>query len=287
MKIGVLGGYGFLGSHLVDELVEAGEEVLVLDDRTSCWMNAELDEPAFRNEGARPAELRELVDCEVLVNLALRHPLERELATYRMGFDGYVSGFADLVFSGVRARTLRRVVVAGTLEALEPLARSPAAHLVRAAREVLGYLHRPPRFDVEFVHLPELYGPRQLPEAGWVAALLNEAVLTHEERYVNLAYVLDAARLLRERALERHHRAGVDLAVGAPAVVADDVLAALGALDDALGPELRAELERRAVGLSRGVASFPGGVYLSLGPTPLEKGLIETIRFYEEVEREL
>jgi len=43
MKIPVLGGNGFIGSHVVDELLDAGHEVRIFGRRLRCGENLRTD----------------------------------------------------------------------------------------------------------------------------------------------------------------------------------------------------------------------------------------------------
>lgn len=293
MNVGVLGGAGFLGSHLVDELIERGHEVCVVDDLSSCWTEDVDDDGSFAirakflgryyEEGGEvhvPSRLtvNDLLPCEVIVDLALRHPLERELSLYRRALFRAWRG-TEFVIDLLVRRKIQKVIVVGALEALDKDAKTPLAKHLRSYEEGLGYLHRPPHFDVEFVHLPELYGPRQIPETGWVAALLTDATMSTTEHFCNLGYVIDAAILLADRVEEKRSRMTTSLVVGAPAVSPDDVLAALTSMNLA---GLVAEVEERVVKFGI-TMNFGGPPYLSLGQTSLEQGLRETIRFYEEV----
>ena len=56
----ITGGAGFVGSHLVDRLMQAGEEVIYLDNfltdpkLSEQQMAQNLDQPAGEGEGSRP-----------------------------------------------------------------------------------------------------------------------------------------------------------------------------------------------------------------------------------------
>lgn len=226
-RIGIYGAWGFLGSHVVEALRAGDDLVLAHDDRSSCWIDGDGD-PRFCDP-ALDVDYDSLFGSDVLINLALPHPPPADLAEYRRAYSGYVSGFLDLVFDGVASRTLKRVVVAAGYEALSVGGRSRAgsAHLVRALREALRYVHRPPRIDVEFVYLPELFGPRQLPANGRVAAMANGAAMTYLEPFCDLLPVDVAAAFVANRALEEVHRKSVDVVVRGTPVTANDLLAAV------------------------------------------------------------
>lgn len=166
MRVLVLGGCGFVGSHLVDELVAEDHEVHVVDDLSSCWLDVGGTKPMFANPGA---VYHRTIGCpgqfDVLVNLALRHPVERERAVYQAAFEGFV-------VQGFRVATnpaygFHRVVIAGTAETHH----RSHVYLTDSLQRALAYWHRPPLFGVYVVHLPELVGARRLPEAELAAGV--------------------------------------------------------------------------------------------------------------------
>lgn len=159
LKVVVNGGFGFVGSHVVDELVERGCDVFVLDDLSSAWLCDDGLSPRFANPKATWIEHPR--PCDALVHLALRHPLERERALYRLAFDGYVVQGMRHVLDLLDAKAVGRVVVGSTNKS-DP--RVPEVALSRSLRAALAYWHRPPALGVYFVHLPELHGDRRLPE---------------------------------------------------------------------------------------------------------------------------
>ena len=170
MKVLVTGGCGFLGSHVVDLLVERGHDVLARDDLSTAEL---LDGtvPRYRNSGAvyflpdSVLQNRELAEVEGFVHLALRHPLERERALYFAAYHGYVRRGAETVFELLNIRApLKRVVLGG----LDPFAYHrrrnrdlPALALQEALSNVLEYWHRPPALSVHLLKLPELTGERR------------------------------------------------------------------------------------------------------------------------------
>jgi nucleoside-diphosphate-sugar epimerase len=281
VRVGVLGGCGFVGSHVVDVLVELGHEVDVYDDRSSCWLAADGKSPRFLGIDPRDELVAEsgVIDCgcEVLVDARLRHPLGRELVLYRESLDRLRSGL-DLVVDGALARTLRRFVVVSSLEVFADRPTMLGRHL-RAYREALAYLHRPPHLDVEFVHLPELYGPRQLPEAGDVAAAICGSVTSDAPAFGNLGYVKDAARLVAGRAVAGTHRRSTDFVASAP-------LANGELLYKVLKAEGAEEAAARAVETEWREESYEGHVDVAFVGTALAEGIAETLEFYRWVAAE-
>lgn len=279
MKIGILGGCGFLGSHVVDLLVERGHEVLVFDDLSSAWIDEDL--PRFANRGACYVDRlnQEFVDAEVVVDLALRHPLDRELTLYRLCLERVFAG-AWFVLDGAIARTLKRYVVVSSLE-IYAVVKTILGHHLRAYSAALAYLHRPPHLDVEFVHLPELYGPRQLPDVGFVAAALNGAGTRYDSgpSFAHLGFVRDAAAVVVDRALRTGHRRPMNWNVGAPCVNADLLRTDLTGIG-------RADLVERVHRVDEPTqATCLTAIDEVLVETSLKTGLRETVEFYAEIAR--
>ena len=99
MRILVTGGAGFLGSHLVDALVDAGHEVSVLDRIASRWL---------------PAKAR-MISGELADGAILAEAVRGQDAVY------HLAGFADL--NAARTRPLETVHanVIGTVNLLEAM----------------------------------------------------------------------------------------------------------------------------------------------------------------------
>lgn len=210
MIITVLGGCGFIGSHVVDRLVE-DNDVFVVDDLSTCVLSDD-GVPVYLNERAELVEDVPLA-TEVVLNLACRYPLERESSVWFKSYNGFVAAGVNLVGALSPYRNLKRYVAGSTLDVYHPRGKHGGfASLASSLRQALRYWHRPPTFDVEVVHLPEVYGPRSavgcvfLPELGPVASL-------EEPHFKRLAYVGDVADLLAGRCTNRKHRLYVDYVV--------------------------------------------------------------------------
>lgn len=276
MRIGVLGGLGFVGSHVVDFLVDDGYEVLVVDDSSSCWLDLEGD-GRFENPGATYVGSLPFAKCDevdVVVDAALRHPISPEMAMYRLALDR-VDRAARLIMDGALARTLRRYVVVSSIDVFADRPRILGRHL-RAFVEALAYLHRPPHLDVEFVHLPELYGPRQLPEAGPLAAALNGATTWDSPTFSHLGFVRDAAAVVVDRALYKGHRKSTEWKVKASVVDSDVLERSLRRIGRPDIIELVENFESTRI-------VCPGPVDHVLAETPIADGLRQTVEFYEKM----
>lgn len=199
MKIIVAGGFGFVGSHVVDDLVDRGHEVLVLDDLSSSWLTDDGD-PMFKNAGA--TRIYQIEPCDTLVHLALRHPVEPERAVYMHSFDDYVVNGVRWVAELLNTRSIKRVVVGSSIDVVRECydRGTPERSLGLSLRCALVYWHRPPLFETYFVHMTELEGERRLPEAP--------IRLGAEVRHVQ-----EAATVIAARALTTKHYKDVDLVV--------------------------------------------------------------------------
>ncbi|RMG13327.1 MAG: NAD-dependent epimerase/dehydratase family protein [Planctomycetota bacterium] len=185
MKCLVTGGCGFIGSHLVRELVERGEDVRVLDDLSSgrrehlAGLDADLRVADLRDEDALSGAL---AGIEVVFHQAAVPSVPRSLREPERTFSVNVGGTHRLLLAA-RAAGVRRVVIASSSsvygdaealpkhEELPPRPRSPYAAqkasceaLARAFSESLG-------LETVCLRYFNVYGPRQDPQSPYAAVV--------------------------------------------------------------------------------------------------------------------
>lgn len=283
MKTRVLisGGCGFLGSHVAAELVSLGAEVHALDDGSSCWLSG------FGPDGPAPSDEdppRFTLPCvkyhgsigrtpavEVVCHLALAYPLHRDPVEFARAFRGFVSLGVELFERSRSARTLRRFVVGTCLGSSGE--RDPLTAIRGSLESALTYWHRPPHLAIEFTRLPELFGPRQVPENGTVGRLLTGVVppdgFHPGNAFHHVAFVKDAAKVLAERCLTTVHRHQTEFFVGGH--VADPCH---------LAEELRDLGFSTVIPLQEGAEQI-GRVDATATATPLRDALLETAKWYQ------
>jgi UDP-glucose 4-epimerase len=195
MRVLVIGGAGFVGSHLVERLLVEGHAVDVVDDLSTGSIGnlADARADAQRSDGrvgelkihhldARSADLSSLVGMrapDVLYHLALFPRHDRSDVAQAAGF-----GAAMSALDAARRHGIGKVVVLLPASSLfgHPAARDlplkegplvPRGVRGVAARAVVDLLveHRE-RHSIEFTALASssIYGPRQRPDGGVVAA---------------------------------------------------------------------------------------------------------------------
>jgi UDP-glucose 4-epimerase len=191
MRAFVTGGAGFIGSNLVDALVERGDHVEVLDDlSTGSTANLEgaiargavLHEADIR-DGERLAGLVEAAAPDVIFHLAAQIDVRRAVAD--PGFDAQVNvGGTINVLEAARRAGVRRVVNSSTGGAIYGDAATiptPEDHLAApmapygqsklAAEGYVGLYARLYGLSAASLRYANVYGPRQDPygEGGVVA----------------------------------------------------------------------------------------------------------------------
>jgi len=112
-KVCVIGGAGFLGSHVCDQLSEAGYQVLIYDREASPWRRP--DQQMVEADILDEAALHEAVrDCEAVYNFAaiadLNEALDKPLETARVNILGNV-----MVLEACRRHGIKRYVYASTV----------------------------------------------------------------------------------------------------------------------------------------------------------------------------
>ncbi len=183
----VTGGAGFIGSHLVEALVERGQPVRVLDsfaagrrDNLAPWLNQiELVEGDIRD----PAAVRTaLVGVEVVLHLAALPSVAESIVNPLACHETNVNGTLNVLIAA-REAGVKRVVFASSCavygdspvlpnhEDLPPLPLSPYA-ASKAASESYG-LSFSRVYDLPFIALRyfNVFGPRQDPASDYSAVI--------------------------------------------------------------------------------------------------------------------
>ena len=188
MTVVVTGGAGFIGSNLVDALVERGERVIVVDDLSTGRLENLADSPAELREvdiTDAPAlanvlqELRPEIVFHLAAQIDVRRSVEDPAFDARVNVEGTIN-----VLAAAHASGTRRVVFASTGGALygdamtvptpedAPIAPlSPYGQSKHAAEGYLGLYTRLHGLSTISLRFANVYGPRQDPlgEAGVIA----------------------------------------------------------------------------------------------------------------------
>jgi nucleoside-diphosphate-sugar epimerase len=187
MPVLVTGGAGFIGSHLVDALVERGARVRVLDD-FSTGTSRNLAHHADRVE-VLAGDVRDLAACRRAgrgarwaFHLAALGSVPRSMVDPATTIAVNVAGTANL-FTAARDEGVARVVYASSSsvygdapqlpkrEGEEGAPLSPYALSKAMGEQLAGQFGR--RFGIELVGLRyfNVYGPRQSPEGAYAAVV--------------------------------------------------------------------------------------------------------------------
>lgn len=183
----VTGGAGFIGSHIVEELVQRGESVRVLDNLSSGRREnfaSVQDKVDFRECDIRDLEaIRPVLEgVDYVIHLAALPSVVRSIEDPIETTQVNLNGTLHVLLAARRAR-VKRVVMAATaaaygdtptqprIETQAPQPLSPYA-LTKLAGEYYGQIfHR--IFDLEFIALRyfNIFGPRQNPQSPYTGVL--------------------------------------------------------------------------------------------------------------------
>lgn len=312
MRTLVTGGAGFIGSHLVDALVERGDDVVVLDNlATGKAENLHPEAKFVQGDVSQPDDVFEaMAGCELVFHQAALGSVPRSVArpldTDRANVHGTLT-----VLNAAREAGVPRVVAASsssvyggarqvpTAEDQELIPRSPYAvskltgeHYSRVAWELHG-------IETVCLRYFNVYGPRQRPDSEYAAviprfidALVNgQAPEVHGDglQARDFTFVTDAVQ-----ANLRAASAPAEACAGKAYNVAHGIPHSLLDLLGILKQELAVDIEPVHVG------SRPGDVRLShadvsaaqrdLGYEPIvsfDEGLIRTLDWFRSRQREL
>jgi len=178
-KVLVTGGAGFIGSHLVERLVNEGFEVVVLDDLSTGSLNnvrGYVKEPRFQfirgDVRVRGVVRRALRDVDLVFHLAAIASVDLSIRRPDVVNDVNVTGTLNLLEESRRADVERFVFTSSCAVYGEPIklpvdeehsARplSPYGASKLAAEQYCNVYHRVYGLDVVVLRLFNAYGPRQ------------------------------------------------------------------------------------------------------------------------------
>jgi len=192
-KVLVTGGAGFIGSHVVDAYLAAGDDVTVLDDlstgkREQVPPGARLVQADVRSPAAR--ELLATGDFTLLNHHAAQMDVRRSVADPLFDAEVNVLGLLNLL-EGARLGGVQRVVFASSggtvygetarlplVESAPKLPASPYGTAKLASEYYLATFSQLYGFETVALRYSNVYGPRQNPhgEAGVVAIFAHRVL---------------------------------------------------------------------------------------------------------------
>jgi UDP-glucose 4-epimerase len=196
-RVCVIGGSGFLGSHVADALSAAGHKVCIYDRRPSSWLNG--DQEMMTGDLLDPDRLSAAIaGAEYVYNFAaladLNEALSKPLETVQVNVLGNANVLEACRHSGVRRFIYASTVYVYSREgSFYRCSKQSAEHYVEEYQAAYG-------LDYTVLRYGSLYGPRSDRTNGlW--RTVNEALKTGKIRYAGSAeamreyiHVEDAAR---------------------------------------------------------------------------------------------
>ncbi len=194
MKILVTGGCGFIGSHVVDAFVEAGHEVVIVDNLSSGTLANKNERARFYEVDICTAELEEIIHDEgpemifhhaaqISVPLSVKDPLtDAEVnikGTLRLLELSRMHGVRRFVFASTGGAIYGDANEVPTREDYVPQPASPYAISKFSCEHYVRFYEKQHNLCHVILRYSNVYGPRQIPhgEAG-VVAIFTEALLS-------------------------------------------------------------------------------------------------------------
>jgi UDP-glucose 4-epimerase len=190
MKIMVTGGAGFIGSNVVDGFIDAGHQVVVVDNLYTGRRSNVNPQAQFYELDIRSPQISELIQVEkphVLNHHAAQMSVPDSVADPLFDADVNIRGLLNLL-EAARKHGVGKVIFISsggaiygeaseypTSEAYQPRPLSPYAVSKYASEHYLEYYHHQYGLDYTTLRYANIYGPRQVPhgEAGVVAIFMD------------------------------------------------------------------------------------------------------------------
>jgi len=193
MKILVTGGAGFIGSNVVDGYIEAGHEVIVVDNLSTGKRSNINPEAQFYEMDIRSQEIDELLKKErpdVLNHHAAQISVPDSASDPLLDADINIKGLLNLLESAVKQKVKKVIFISSggavygeasqypTSEDYPPRPLSPYAVSKLSSELYLAYYKHQYGLDYTTLRYANIYGPRQIPhgEAGVVAIFMEKLI---------------------------------------------------------------------------------------------------------------
>jgi UDP-glucose 4-epimerase len=201
MKVLVTGGAGFIGSHLVDRLIQEGHEVVVVDNLLTGKRRNLNKEARFYKQDIQSSRLERVFSRErplLVMHLAAQVDLRRSVEDPIFDAQVNILGTLNLLVQAVKYGT-RKVIFAssgGAIYGEQDVFPAPESHPIRPlspygisklnGEQYLAYYQRVSGIQHVILRYSNVYGPRQDPEgeAGVVAIFMGK-MLAGEQPLIN------------------------------------------------------------------------------------------------------
>lgn len=306
MKVLVTGGAGFIGSQVVDSLVERGDEVAVVDNLSTGFMqninlSAKFYELSVGDE--KLAEVFEKERPDIVSHHAAQIDLRKSVTEPTFDAQENILGSLNVILNSVR-HGVKKFIYASSggaaygepqylpMDENHPI--NPVSQYGVSKHTVEHYLYLYARqYDLNYVILrySNIYGPRQNPygEAGVIAIFARQMLLGKRptifgqgEQTRDYTHVSDAVRA-NILAMERGENAAYNIGTGVEASVKQvfDIIAEALSYEGlpVYAPAPQGEVQRCCLAW--------GKAQSELGWRPrfsLEEGILNTIEYFKALE---
>ena len=306
MKVLVTGGAGFIGSHIVDSLIERGDEVVVVDNLSSGFMqNVNLSAKFYELSVGddRLAEVFEKEKPEVVSHHAAQIDLRKSVTEPIFDAEENILGSLNVILNAIRYGAKKFIYASSggavygepqylpvdESHPIDPVSQyGVSKHTVEHYLNLYGRQHG---LNYVILRYSNVYGPRQNPysEAGVIAIFARQMLLGkrptifgHGEQTRDYTHVSDVVRA-NMLAMERGKNATYNIATG----VETSVNRIFDILAEALGYEALPVYAPAPQGEVQRCCLAWGNAQRDLGWRPmssLREGMLNTIEYFKALD---